>query len=214
MPNKKFELAPYDTDNATYMQVIRFLNGKVIPGYSKKVGFDENVDPTNTLTNFILRMYVKGYLRPSKRITPVKEIEYKLNQPPYTTIVTCTYKMPYLNPEYLRDKRLSKWLSGFYDAIERGQPKEHIERNFHRQGRASEVDKLDSNVHAFLNPRHLLQYCIELIEKNEYPIGHIIHFYQNCKNKYFSRIDTRKFDNEMFNRTQNLAEEAALKFKF
>jgi hypothetical protein len=213
MANKKFETAPFDTDNATYMQVIRFLNGKVIPGYSKKVGFEENVDPTNTLTNFILRMYIKGYLRSGTKITPVKEIEYKLNHPPYTTIVTCTYTMPYLNPEYLRDKRLRSWLNGFYQAIEDGKPVKHIQHNFYRQGRIAEVDRLDSNQHGFLNPRHLLQYCIKLIDADAYPIGHIIHFYQNCKNKYFSRVDTQQVDAQMFQRTQHLAEEVAMKFK-
>jgi len=189
-----FTKAPFDKEYSTYIQVIKFCTGKEIPGYSKKVGFLETVDPVNCLTNFILRMYVGGYLRPNGNIDPVNEIIYSLNKNPYTWIVTCTYDYFDLNPEYLQETRLVHWLNAFYEDIEAKKSLDFIQRKYHRRGRETPYNELDVNGHYFTNPLHLGRHVQKILERNRYPMGHVVHFYQQCKQKYFEQYNCEKAD--------------------
>lgn len=189
-----FENAPFDKYEATYVQIIQFCTGKEIPGYSKKVGFEETVDPVNCLTNFILRMYIRGYLRPHAEIDPVKSITYSLNRNPYTWIVTCSYDYFDLNPEYLKEPRLIHWLNAFYQDIESRKSLDFINRKYHRRGRETPFHELDINGHCFFNPLHLARHVQKVLERNRYPIGHVIHFYQQSKRKFFEQQNCEKAD--------------------
>ena len=200
---KKFTDAPFDKQDSTYMQKITFVNGKVILGYSKRVGFAEIVDPTNCITNFILRMFRDEYLRPSQKVDPVESITYSLNKPPYDWIVTCYYRYFDLSSEWILNKRFSNWITSFYDDINAGKSTEYIIKKYYRSGRVSNIDELNFNNHAFTRPDHLVKYAVKLHESGKYPPEQIKHFYINAKEKYFSGQDTENYDRIVSNLLQN-----------
>ncbi len=193
----RFQVAPYDKENATYIQLINFVNGIQLPGYSKKVGFAEPVDPINCLTNFILRMWETEYLRPSARIDPVKSIEYRLNHAPYTSIVSCTYEYPMISPEYLADRRFVDWLNAFYEDVNKKKPLSYMLKKYKRKGRLTEVDDLDVSQYGFTRPDHLLRHVFKLIEEKKHPLEHIQHFYRQCATIYFKQTDMKPYDSSL-----------------
>ena len=187
MANRKFEQAEYDKVSSTYRQVIYFINGKTLDGYSKKIGFSEPVDPTNCLTNFILRMYIRGYLRPCAEIDPVDRIEYRYNKS-HEKIVTCYYDFPDFNPEVIsHNVGLVNWVSHFYEDTARLSLEEMITK-YHRSGRQASSDELDINQHAYHTPDHLVRKVLRLIQDGNFALEHIAHFYRQCKEKYFPNL--------------------------
>lgn len=191
MTNTAFQQAEYDMVNATYRQTIYFANGKTIDGYSKRIGFVEPIDPVNCLTNFILRMYIRGYLRECNDIDRVRYIEYHYNHT-YEPIVRCFYEYPDFNPSVIEHQpRLVKWLSHFYEDASR-LPLDAMQAKYHRRGRACEEFELDINQHGFIRPEHLVRKVVSLLRQGQYPAAHIGHFYRQCKEKYFPNLGYEK----------------------
>jgi len=181
---KKFNESSYDRVNSTYVQIIYFENGKHIVGYSKKVGHLEAVDPIYCLTNFILRMYRDGYLRPSPKVTPVECIVYELNQPRRGWIVTCYYDRYDISPDWISDKILVKWLSDFYRDIRNNKSLDYILEKYGRRGRSERSLVLNPNKITFTNLNHLLDYVEKLLDSRRYSPGEIKHFYIQCRQKF------------------------------
>lgn len=187
MSKSDFDKAPYDRENSTYRQKIRFLNGKIIDGYSKKMGFVEPIDPNNCLTNFILRMYLLGYLRICDRIDPVDYIEYRWNHN-QELIMTCYYEYPEFNPEILRNNMvLVKWTNDFYKDIARNKPLSYMEKKYHRRGREAKTNELDVNQIAFSSMDHVVSKIKYLLNTGKYSIDEIIYFYRKVIEVQFKR---------------------------
>jgi hypothetical protein len=184
--SKNFNSAPYDRENSTYKQYIFFTNGKMIEGYSKKVGFAEPVDATNCLTNFILRMYIKGYLRPGTRYDPIDNITYLYNKT-NQHIVTCYYDFPEFNPEILSDEKKVSWITNFYKDINDGKKLSYIEKKYHRRGRKTSEPTLDVTTHAFVSPDHLIRKIKVLFQEGRFSMEQITHFYRQAFQIYFPK---------------------------
>lgn len=189
MPNNAFQRAEYDKVNSTYRQTIHFINGKTIDGYSKRIGFAESVDPINCLTNFVLRMYIKGYLRPCPEIDPVDFVDYRYNHS-NEPIMSCYYEYPTFNPAVIEaHPRLVQWVGQFYEDLQKELPLEQMQAKYHRRGRVGSVYELDINHTAFVKPDHLVRKVLRLIKEGIHPTAHIAQFYRQCMAKYFPRLE-------------------------
>ena len=184
MSKQKFATAPYDRENATYRQTIFFTNGKSVDGYSKKVGFNEPVDSTNCLTNFILRMYLSGYLRANSDKTPIHYIDYQFNKTS-DHIATLYYLYPEPDPSQATNVRFLNWLTNFYRDVNEGKNLVYIEKKYYRNGRESREHKLDPEKHLILSPDHLISKVKLLVREGQYSSGEIQYYFRQCMQKFF-----------------------------
>lgn len=205
--NKNFAKAPYDIENATYRQFIKFVNGKSIDGYSKKVDFAEPVDANNCLTNFILRMYVLGYLRLGSKYDPIEYIAYQFNHTG-NHIVTCYYDWPEINPDHIGNSRLVNWLKNFYADINLNKGSTYIQKKHYRRGREAYDHELDISRHAFLTPDHLIKKVQRLFQEGRFSVDQITHYYRQALQIYFPQVfqsgQKKKYDEYVLQMAQSL----------
>lgn len=64
---KKFSEAEWDKENSTFRHHLYYSCGKIITGYSKKMGYNESNNKRRILAGLLIRLYDHGYFHQPKR---------------------------------------------------------------------------------------------------------------------------------------------------
>jgi hypothetical protein len=190
MSNFKRQAAIWDKENSLIVQKIEFENGKIITGYSRRVGWSEPDDICKVLCNMMLRMVQEGYLVESDtRKDKIECIEYYINDyPKLIPIVTCFYKhkeFEYKTIEGLPEgKNIVNKVNKIYETLKSGEIDKTIINNYQRK---KERYALDINNGKYRTPNDLWEFCLVCIERKRYPSQEVLQFAVQYLNKYFSK---------------------------
>ncbi|MCR9252078.1 MAG: hypothetical protein NXI20_16755 [bacterium] len=182
--NKHYKSAPWDSQNSTFKSVIYFRNGKTIPGYSKRQGFQEVANKQALVQNWVLRLYRDGYLdNQNARVDEVECIEFSVrSKGDYTHAFTLYQTYVEWNPDFYRDY-LNDFFSNFYSLKrDRKDPYELL----YISTKSKKADPLDLSRHRFYTTIDLKNHCIRLIESNIRALGEVRNFYIKYSQKYFN----------------------------
>lgn len=189
--NNVFKQGDWDKTGSTYKQIIVFSSGKVLVGFSKRMGFHERNDKIDLLTNWILRMYRDGYLeKNNQNKTDIDRIEYYINFRGQHLM-----NLYYKYPEYMLDdliieneyKKLVIFLKKFYDMIDKGIQADEIYRKLYTKNRSSSAthDHLSLDKKRFDTLEHLRRYANDLKLERIRPPGEVDHFVIKYCEKFF-----------------------------
>jgi hypothetical protein len=192
MKKNKFNSAEWDKINSTYIHEIKFKNGKVITGYSKKINNNERNDKIDDLTNRILRFWRDGYL--NEHNNSKDEIEYMaffLNKSETIPILTLTYTYPVIDaPEFLTPK-LEKFLHNFYE----DKNEHNVFNKYYVHTQTRTIDKFDTSKKRFLTHNNLIDYCKQIVFKEPELRQETEDFYLSYKRLYFPKKQKELFKN-------------------
>ena len=207
----KFDGDPY---KSTFKRVTILKNGISWTGYSKAKDVryydgesnewkttekNEKLDKIGLICNWILREYKNGYLQmnhPHK--TELDRMEFSFHSPmgslQYLPIVTLYYTFPdwdnsiwFGTGQYAE---FEQWISRFYQLVKLNSTYEEMHRVlfFAREAKQDNKparDPFNMKNKRFSTMNDLNLYCTSL--KLHYPIGEIMHFYNQYKAKYFNQ---------------------------
>jgi hypothetical protein len=183
----------WDKKNSTFMRWMYFQNGNRFPGYSKKYGQTERRDKTDLITNWILRDLSGGYLdkhTTDPKITPLdfsdwyKQISPNQWEPMFRLDYTCPQ---WYNTKYMEDRKLVAFLTNFYTMLRNGKSVSYIINALQVKTRAERLDPLGYDTPRFISIDDLNIYTHKLKAEGKYSNEQINHFYQNYKQKYFTK---------------------------
>ncbi|MEP5613719.1 MAG: hypothetical protein ABJP45_15815 [Cyclobacteriaceae bacterium] len=187
MRQNKFNDAAWDSELATYKQLIQFQNGKSIDGYSKKIDCTEMNDKISLLTNWIIRMYKKGYLDPNNPARdPISFIEYKHNRTG-ELILRLYYNYCEWGESILEKRNIGKlitFINRFYELISAGHSSAEIVSKLYDSKAKKSVKLYDLDAKRFSNEQELVRYCHVLIHEKGADIGRVKTFFHAYKTKF------------------------------
>ena len=193
-----FHNAKFDKDDSYYMQEIKFINGKEIVGYSKKIGYAEKNDKDSLLGNWICRMYKDGYLDfTNETKDEIEYIKYYQNnvdeKGTNLLMLTLGYDYPVIEDLTLLTEKMARFLESFYHYVETQPTK--VYQLLYDSKRQKIEDKFDTTKKRFLTKSHLEKYCRNLVEKNPKDRETIEDFWRKYIHAHFSKKKNINEDN-------------------
>lgn len=187
----KFARGKWDKEKSTYMQVIKFQNGRDLAGFSAKIGFHERNDKLALIQNWILRMLRDGYLdRNNTTKDPIEGIEY-YEVSTGVHLFTCYYtSVEYISQELIESdywKPVIRFLDKMYTMVEQKKPVSEIYEKLYTHTRKNSHDPLDIEKKRFLDFGSLKRYALELVDSGRAEPGAVEHFVTKYSEKHFGQ---------------------------